>query len=82
MEGDNAEEQLRKFALEVAPRTRELVEQAPGGAVFYGLCRAYEGAGASGATLAEEETDNVDLVDETSMGSFPASDPPASNSFT
>jgi len=27
-EGDNAEDQLRRFALEVVPRTRELVEQA------------------------------------------------------
>jgi alkanesulfonate monooxygenase SsuD/methylene tetrahydromethanopterin reductase-like flavin-dependent oxidoreductase (luciferase family) len=82
MEGENAEEQLQRFALEVVPYTRELMEQVPGRSVSYGLYRAYQGAKASGATRAEEATGNVDLVDETSMGSFPASDPPASNSFT
>ncbi|MCC6458733.1 MAG: LLM class flavin-dependent oxidoreductase [Caldilineaceae bacterium] len=82
MEGENAEDQLQRFALEVVPYTRELMEQFPGRSVSYGLYRAYQGAKASGATRAEEATGNVDLVDETSMGSFPASDPPASNSFT
>ena len=78
MEGENAEEQLQKFALEVAPYMRELVE--PASAVPSGLARAHQGAGASGATPAEEKTGDVDWVDETSMESFPASDPPASSS--
>ncbi|HXF63146.1 MAG TPA: LLM class flavin-dependent oxidoreductase [Caldilineaceae bacterium] len=78
--GADAEEQLRLYAQEVAPRIRELVGLGPGVAVASGLSRAYQGAGASGATPAEEETDNVDWVDETSMESFPASDPPASSS--
>lgn len=82
MEGENAEEQLRTFAGDVVPRVREMVEVAPGVLVTSGLARAIEGASASGATPAEEETDNVDWVDETSMESFPASDPPASSSFT
>jgi alkanesulfonate monooxygenase SsuD/methylene tetrahydromethanopterin reductase-like flavin-dependent oxidoreductase (luciferase family) len=82
MEGeeDAAEAQLRAFALEVVPQIRELLEVAPGVAASSGLSRAYQGANASGVTPAEEETDDVDWVDETSMESFPASDPPASAS--
>lgn len=80
MEGEDAEDQIRKFALEVVPHTRELLDLAPGVEASSGLSRAYEGFCASGATPAEEETDEVDWVDETSMGSFPASDPPASAS--
>jgi alkanesulfonate monooxygenase SsuD/methylene tetrahydromethanopterin reductase-like flavin-dependent oxidoreductase (luciferase family) len=78
---ETAEAQLTKFALEVMPRARELIALAPG-APTPGLLRAYEGAAASGQTLEEEKTDDVDWVDETSMESFPASDPPASSSFT
>jgi hypothetical protein len=78
--GEDAEEQLEKFGKEVVPYTREIMAHAPG--VTTGLSRAYQGAAASGATPAEEETDDVDWVDETSMESFPASDPPASSSFT
>jgi alkanesulfonate monooxygenase SsuD/methylene tetrahydromethanopterin reductase-like flavin-dependent oxidoreductase (luciferase family) len=81
MEGEDAEEQLERFALEVVPLTREVVEQAPGASITTGLSRAIQGAKASGPTRAEEETDNVDWVDATSMESFPASDPPASASF-
>lgn len=80
MEGEDAEGQVRKFALEVVPHVREQLEVAPGIEAASGLCRAYQGARASGATPAEEETDEVDWVDETSMESFPASDPPASAS--
>jgi hypothetical protein len=80
MEGEKAEEQLQKFCNEVVPYTRDIMAHAPG--VTTGLSRAYQGAAASGATPAEEETDDVDWVDETSMESFPASDPPASSSFT
>lgn len=80
MEGENATDQLRAFALEVVPHTREILELAPGVAASSGLSRAYQGASASGATPAEEETGAVDWVDETSMESFPASDPPASAS--
>lgn len=80
LESDDAEEQLRLYAQEVAPRTRELVELGPGVAVASGLSRAYQGSRASGATPAEEKTGDVDWVDETSMESFPASDPPASGS--
>jgi alkanesulfonate monooxygenase SsuD/methylene tetrahydromethanopterin reductase-like flavin-dependent oxidoreductase (luciferase family) len=82
MEGENAEEQLEIFAQEVVPYTQELAELAPGVSPASGLSRAYQGAAASGATPAEEATDDVDMVDETSMESFPASDPPASGSFT
>jgi alkanesulfonate monooxygenase SsuD/methylene tetrahydromethanopterin reductase-like flavin-dependent oxidoreductase (luciferase family) len=78
VEGEDAEDQLRKFALEVVPHARELVELAPG--VISGLARARQGANASGMTPAEEETDEVDWVDATSMESFPASDPPGSKS--
>jgi alkanesulfonate monooxygenase SsuD/methylene tetrahydromethanopterin reductase-like flavin-dependent oxidoreductase (luciferase family) len=80
MEGEDAEVQLRMFALEVVPQTRARVE--PAAEALSGLARAYQGAGASGATPAEEKTDEVDWVDETSMESFPASDPPASSSIT
>jgi alkanesulfonate monooxygenase SsuD/methylene tetrahydromethanopterin reductase-like flavin-dependent oxidoreductase (luciferase family) len=82
VEGEDTEAQLEKFAREVVPLTRELVELAPGVTIKTGLTRAYQGAAASGATRAEEEDDDVDWVDETSMESFPASDPPASSSFT
>jgi len=78
----DSEEQLERFAHEVVPLTRELIELAPGVVITSGISRSYQGAAASGPTRAEEETDNVDWVDETSMGSFPASDPPASSSFT
>jgi hypothetical protein len=79
-EGEDAEEQLEKFGNEVVPYVRDIMAHAPG--VTTGLARAYQGAVASGATPAEEETDDVDWIDETSMESFPASDPPASSSFT
>jgi alkanesulfonate monooxygenase SsuD/methylene tetrahydromethanopterin reductase-like flavin-dependent oxidoreductase (luciferase family) len=82
MESEHAEDQLEAFAFEVVPLTRQIVELAPGATITSGISRAYQGAAASGATRAEEETDNVDWVDETSMESFPASDPPASASFT
>jgi hypothetical protein len=81
-ESENAEEQLELFAREVIPLTRELAELAPGASPAFGLAHAYQGAAASGATPAEEESHEVDIVDETVMESFPASDPPASNSFT
>lgn len=81
-ESENAEEQLELFAREVIPLTRELAELAPGASPAFGLAHAYQGAAASGATPAEEENHEVDIVDETVMESFPASDPPASNSFT
>lgn len=82
MEGEDAEAQLEKFAREVVPLTQELVELAPGNTITSGISRAYQGAAASGPTRAEDETDDVDWVDATSMESFPASDPPASSSFT
>lgn len=81
-EGEDAEAQLEKFALEVVPMVREMVELAPGVTILSGISRAYQGAAASGPTRAEEITDNLDWVDATSMESFPASDPPASSSFT
>jgi alkanesulfonate monooxygenase SsuD/methylene tetrahydromethanopterin reductase-like flavin-dependent oxidoreductase (luciferase family) len=82
VEGANAEAQLEFFALEVVPLTRQLLEAGNGAPIASGIARAIQGAGASGATLAEEATDNIDWVDETSMGSFPASDPPGSTDFT
>jgi alkanesulfonate monooxygenase SsuD/methylene tetrahydromethanopterin reductase-like flavin-dependent oxidoreductase (luciferase family) len=80
--GEDVEAQLEKFAREVVPLAQELVELAPGVTIESGISRAVQGAAASGPTRSEEETDNVDWVDETSMESFPASDPPASSSFT
>jgi hypothetical protein len=82
MEGEDAEAQLERFALEVVPMVREMVELAPGVTILSGISRAYQGAAASGPTRAEEVTDDLDWVDTTSMESFPASDPPASSSFT
>lgn len=79
MEGEHAEDQLHRFALGVVPQTRAMVEGASGVPIFSGLGRAYQGASASGATPAEEATGEVDCVDESSMESFPASDPPAAS---
>jgi len=82
MEGKNAELQLEKFSRGVIPRLRELVELSPDATITTGLSRSFQGAAASGITRAEEKTDDIDWVDETSMQSFPASDPPASNAYT
>jgi alkanesulfonate monooxygenase SsuD/methylene tetrahydromethanopterin reductase-like flavin-dependent oxidoreductase (luciferase family) len=82
MEGSGAEVQLERFAGEVVPRVRQLVDARAGGMVASGLAWARQGAAASGATVYEEATCDVDEVDETSMESFPASDPPASSSYT
>jgi alkanesulfonate monooxygenase SsuD/methylene tetrahydromethanopterin reductase-like flavin-dependent oxidoreductase (luciferase family) len=79
--GEDPEDQLQAFALEVVPQIRGLVGEGEV-PIPYGLIRAQQGAEASGVTPAEEETDDVDWVDQTSMESFPASDPPGSTSFT
>jgi len=81
-EGGDAEAQLERFAREVIPATRQLVEPENGVPVASGIFRAVLGAGASGPTPVEEDDEHIDWVDETSMGSFPASDPPGSSSFT
>jgi len=82
MEGENAELQLERFARELVPLLRELTELSLDATITTGLSRSFQGAAASGVTRAEEKTDDIDWVDETSMQSFPASDPPASSSFT
>lgn len=69
--------QLERFAREVIPRVRELVDASAQEVVASGLARAKQGAGASGPTPAEAATGRVDEVDESSMESFPASDPPS-----
>jgi alkanesulfonate monooxygenase SsuD/methylene tetrahydromethanopterin reductase-like flavin-dependent oxidoreductase (luciferase family) len=82
LDEEEAEQQLQEFALEVVPNLRQRVEASAEEPISSGLLRAYQGAHASGPTRAEEESGALDWVDETSMESFPASDPPASNSFT
>jgi len=82
MEGENAELQLERFAHELMPLLREIIGLSPDVTITTGLSRSIQGAAASGVTRAEEKTDDIDWVDETSMQSFPASDPPASTSFT
>ncbi len=80
VEGEGAESQLERFATDIMPHTRSLVEQMIGVPLSSGLINASLGAGASGPTLLEEASGLVDEVDETSMQSFPASDPPGISS--